>query len=119
MAALPSYVKIMFDGYQQARDSAVLRTDMESGPPRQVRVKTRVMVTRSAKLFINTKDNFQAFETWFANDIQSGALFFDMRDPVSGATVEARFVDGAYTARPMVASLNAWEITCQLETWSA
>jgi len=37
MAALPSYVKIMFDGYQQARDSAVMRTDMESGPPRQVK----------------------------------------------------------------------------------
>lgn len=119
MPALPSYVKIMFDGYQQSRDSAVLRTDMESGPPKQVRIKTRVMVTRQAKLFLNSKANFQAFETWFVNDLQGGALFFDMKDPVSGATVQARFTDGIYTARPMVASLTAWEVSCQLETWSA
>jgi hypothetical protein len=119
MASLPSYVKILFDGYQQQRESGILRTEFESGPPRQARFKSRVMVTRSAKLYLPTKANFQSFETWFATDLQNGALFFDMTDPVSGSTVQARFVGGSYVARPMSASMQFWEVECQLETWSA
>jgi len=117
MATLPSYVKILFDGYSEQKESGILRSDFESGIPRQARFKSRTMKTRTASLFIETKANFILFETWFANDLEQGALFFNMVDPVSGATVEARFLGGAYSAQPMSASLNLWQVSCQLESW--
>jgi len=119
MAALPSYVRILFEGYTQQRDSGLLRTEMESGPPRQARFKTRVMITRQARLYISSKANFAAFETWFMNDLAGGSLFFDMADPVSGATIQARFVGGTYTAKPLSSSMAHWELSCQIENWSA
>lgn len=119
MATLPSYVRILFDGYSQKRESGILRTEMESGAPRQARFKTRVMITRSAKLFIEGKSNFQAFETWFMNDLAGGSLFFNMEDPVSGSTIEARFVGGTYVATPMSPAMQLWEVQCEIENWSA
>lgn len=119
MATLPSYVKVLFDGYSQTRESGLLRTEMESGPPRQARFKTRVMITRPVKLFIEGKSNFTAFETWFMNDLAGGSLFFNMADPVSGATIQARFVGGTYSAKPMTAAMQLWELSCNIENWSA
>ena len=119
MATLPAYVKILVDGYAQKRESALLRTEMEYGPPKQAKVKSRVMVTRSAKLYIATKANFQLFENWYRNDINEGASWFDMTDPVSGATVNARFVGGGYTSTPMTADLENWQISAEIESWVA
>lgn len=117
MATLPSYVKILFDGYSEQKESGILRTEFESGPPRQARFKSRTMKTRSARLFIDTNANFQAFETWFADDLEQGSLFFNMTDPVKGTTIEARFVGGVYTATPLSSSMNKWEVSCQIESW--
>jgi hypothetical protein len=119
MATLPSYVKILFDGYAQRRESGILRTEMESGPPRQARFKTRVMITRSAKLYITSKANFANFETWFMNDLAGGSLFFNMPDPISGTTISARFVGGTFTANPLSSAMADWEISCEIENWSA
>jgi hypothetical protein len=119
MASLPSYVKILFDGYQQQRESGILRTEFESGPPRQARFKSRVMVTRSAKLYINGKTNFASFESWFMNDIKGGSLFFTMTDPASGSSISARFVGGTYNVTPLSSKWADFEISCQLENWSA
>jgi len=118
MAALPSYVRVFFDGFQESRESGILRTEFENGPPRQAKFKTRVMRTRSAKLYLDTKQNFLAFETWFAQDLSNGALFFNMTDPIRGTTIEARFVGGVYQARPLSAALDCFEVSCQIESWS-
>lgn len=117
MATLPSYVRILYDGYIEQKETAILRTDFESGPPRQARVKSRTMKTRTVKLFIETKANFLLFETWFAEELQQGALFFNMPDPVSGSTIEARFVGGTYSAQPMSPAMNLWQIESQIESW--
>jgi hypothetical protein len=119
MATLPNYVKVLFDGYTQTRESGILRTEFENGPPRQARFKSRVMITRQAKLYIDTNARFQSFETWFANDIKGGSLFFTMTDPATEVSIEARFVGGTYSARPLSSSMNKWEISCQIESWSA
>lgn len=118
-ATLPSYVKILYDGYSQVQESAVLRTEMESGPPRQARIRSRVMLTRAAKLYLSTKANFQAFETWYRDTLQHGSLWFNMTDPVSGSTVEARFVAGGYTATPMSAKMDLWVVDIQIESWGS
>lgn len=117
-ATLPVYARIMFDSYSQKREPAVLRTDMESGPPRQAKIRSRVMLTRTVRIVIESLANFQAFETWFKEDIQYGSLFFNMRDPVSKTTVEARFVGGEYTARPLTGTLTLWQIDASIESWS-
>jgi hypothetical protein len=118
MATLPSYVRILFDGYQEQKESGILRTEFESGPPRQARFKSRVMKTRAAKLYLETKQNFFDFETWFREDLKGGALFFNMTDPVTGQTIEARFVAGSYVSKPMSAALDCWEVECQIENWT-
>jgi hypothetical protein len=119
MATLPSYVKILFEGYSQTRESGILRTEFETGPPRQARFKSRVMITRDARLYISGNNNFQSFETWFMNDLKGGALFFNLTDPVKGTTTEGRFVGGTYVATPLSSSMGHWEIRCQIESWSA
>jgi len=117
MATLPAYVKILFDGFQQTKQSGILRTEFESGPPRQARFQSRTMTVRDTKLYINSKANFLAFQTWFNDDIDGGALFFDMTDPVSGNAIEGRIIGGTYSARPFSAAMDSWEITCQIESW--
>jgi hypothetical protein len=119
MATLPSYVEISFDGFSIKKESAILRTEFENGPPRQARFQSRTMKMRSLQLFINTKANFLAFEDWFQQDLEQGALFFYMTDPVSGSTIEARFVGGVYSATPTSPTLEQWQINCQIENWSA
>lgn len=116
METLPSYVKVLYEGYTETKESGILRTEFESGPPRQARFKSRTMKTRQVRLFIDSNANFQDFEEFFATDLQQGALFFNMTDPLKGTTVEARFVGGVYTARPLTSSMNKWEVNCQIES---
>lgn len=114
----PSYAKILLSGYQQQRESGLLRTEMDSGPPRQAKVKSRVMLTRTVKIYFESLADFQSFETWYANDCNLGASWFNFNDPVSGTTVAARFVNGGYTATPMAGGINAWQVDAKIESWS-
>ena len=116
MATLPSYVRILFDQYAEQKESGIIRTEFESGVPRQAKFKSRTLKTRSARLFIEGKGNFLSFETWFVEDLAQGALFFDFVDPVRGQTLQGRFVGGVYNARPMTAALDLWEVDCRIET---
>lgn len=113
----PSYAKLQLAGYSQQRESALMRTEMESGPPRQAKVRSRVMLTRTVKIYLASKADFQAFETWFASDCNLGSSWFNFTDPVSGATVQARFVGGGYQSQPIGAALNGWMVDAKIESW--
>lgn len=115
----PSYAKIMFAGYSQQRESALLRTEMESGPPRQSKVRSRVMITRSVKIYLQSLADFQSFETWYSTDINEGASWFNFNDPVTGSVKSARFSGGGYTATPLVGGMSAWEISAKIESWGS
>lgn len=114
----PSYAKIQFAGYSQQRESGLMRTEMESGPPRQAKVRSKVMLTRNVKLYFASLSDFQSFETWYANELSLGALWFNFPDPVSGTTVSGRFVGGGYSASPIVGGLAAWMVDAKIESWS-
>lgn len=118
MATFPSYADILYEGFSQARESALIRTEMDSGPPRQAKIKSRVMLTRSVSIYLPSKTALADFESWFQNDINYGASWFNFTDPITGSTVQARFVDGGYTITPMSAKLNHWKLTTKIETWS-
>ena len=113
----PSYAKILFSGYSQQRESALLRTEMDSGPPRQAKVRSRVMVTRSCDLYFDSLSAFQSFEFWYANDLNEGVAWFNFTDPISGAAKQGRFVGGGYVATPLLGQSKAWKISLKIETW--
>lgn len=116
MPALPAYVKILADGFAEQRENALLRSEFESGPPRQARVKSRVMIRRPARLLIKTMADYLLFIDWFEGDLNEGANWFDWPDPVRGATVSARIVAGDLVATPSPGLLG-WVIPVTLETW--
>ena len=119
MATFPNYANILIDSYSTNRESALIRTEMESGPPKQAKIKSRVMVSHNVQIYINSKADYLSFQTWFADDISQGADWFDFVDPISGSTIQARFVGGELTASPLSAKLEQWKISAKLESWSA
>ena len=116
MPTLPSYCKIMSGGYSEQPQPSVLRTEMESGPPKQARVTSRAMVQRPVQLRIDTLANYNAFTAWVRDTLQCGALWFDYSDPVTASTKSARLVGGQYEAAPG-AGLQFWVIKTTFETW--
>jgi hypothetical protein len=120
MAALPSYAKILLEGFGEQRESALLRTEFESGPPRQARIKSRVMITRPVQIRLETRADYLSFVIWFNNDIHAGADWFDWADPVTGTTQSVRFDGGGLEAFPVASITGAWVIRgLKMESWGA
>lgn len=119
MATLPATAKILFDGFAEQRESALMRTEMESGPPRQVKTKSRVMIKRPVSLLFSTKADYLSFLSWYSTDINEGADWFQMADPVTGDTIDARFIASTLTAQPLNPGMTRWTIKAQIEAWGA
>ncbi len=116
MPTLPSYAKLLKQDFAENRESAILRTEMEDGPAKQARIRSRVLVTRPVNLLFNSKVDYLAFLDWFSTDLSEGALWFDFVDPVRQTTRSGRFVGDGLKAQP-VAGLRCWVIPMQIETW--
>ena len=116
MATFPTYAKLLADGYAEQRESALLRTEMESGPPKQAKIKSRVMVTRPASILIQSRSDYLSFVDWFVEDLNEGSAWFDFTDPVTNTVKQARFVGGGLEATPH-AGLTLWTIPLKIETW--
>lgn len=118
MATFPSYAKILFDSYSRKKESALIRTEMDSGPPKQAKFQSKVMLTRSVKIFFNSKADFINFETWYDTTLDQGSGWFDYVDELSGATILARFVNGGYESAPLSAKMDKWQINAKIESWN-
>lgn len=90
---------------------------MESGPPRQAKVRSTVMMTRTCNIYIEGLSNYLAFKTWFSSTLSEGASWFNYSDPVTGTVVQARFVNGGFTATPMLGGMSAWQVQAKIESW--
>jgi hypothetical protein len=117
--ALPSYVGILRDGFAIQRQSAVLRSDMESGPPKQAKILSRVLVPRAVTFSLKTLADYNSFIVWFRDDLVRGAEWFTWTDPVDNVSKLARIVGGVLESEEPHGSLNAWRIRCRMETWDA
>ncbi len=93
MAAFPSNLKILV-GTSEDPTPVVIRSEMERGIPKQRRIAADALVTIPIEVLFLNKQEAADFEDWFYVDINGGADFFDWRDPRTGATVEARVVNG-------------------------
>ena len=118
IATWPEYAKIMADGFGVSRDPLTVRSEMESGPPKQLQVRTRGMVQRSFRALLTTREDYLAFLSWFKVTIRAGADWFWFRDPVSKQTVEARIVNGLGQENPLIpGKISHWAIQVTLEVW--
>lgn len=117
--ALPDYAKIARNGFAVQRQSAVLRSEMESGPPKQAKILSRVLVTRSVVFMLDSLADYNSFLAWFRDDISRGAAWFSWTDPVDGAAKLARIVGGVLESEAPAESTRYWRVSCKLETWDA
>lgn len=118
MATFPTNAIPLFSGFGIARESAVKRTDMESGPAKQTKVKSRVSVKRQITYEFRSQANYDSFITWFETDADYGAAWFNWVDPVGGATKTARIVEKIDGERPAMPDLGVWQVSLVIETWS-
>lgn len=94
MASLPGVALVMFDGQQRTFDPSVLRTEMERGVPKQRLLNTQVLVKQSMSLYFSNIDDAEQFEAWYF-DVIGRIDWFTMVHPYTGATITARFENGA------------------------
>ena len=119
MPSWPASAKIQIDGFGIEHGTALSRTDMESGPPVQTRVKSRVMVTRSVAVVFMSKADYLAFLAWWSIDLDYGAAWFDYTDPVTDSTLQARIAGGQIGRAEPLGTLARWKLPLTLEYWSA
>jgi len=113
----PSYAKLLLDGFGENPESAVLRTEMESGPKKQAQVRSRALVTRPMRCLFTSKADHESFKAWFRNDIARGAVWFDWTDTVTGTVKKAQIVGGKIESKPTRKDLERWIVSFELETW--
>ena len=119
MAAWPAYAQIMIDGYSRQRQTAVQRSEMESGPPKQMRTLSRVLVARPCTVRFATQADYLSFIAWFRDQINRGADWFDWTDEF-GASTTARIRDGQLSEEAPEAFISgSWRLRLTLETWDA
>jgi len=113
MAAFPDG-KLLHSGFKQSTMADVLRTPMDSGPPKQALLSSRKY--KEFDVTYNfTKAEFIAFNTFVEDTI----LFigsFDWTDPLSEAVVTARIIGGDVSdAQPLNPHLENWIVRMRLE----
>ena len=117
-ATFPAYAKILGSNFSIVRDPGVTRTEFETGPPKQLKTKSRVMVTRSIQIGLDTYADYLAFVAWFRDDINRGGDWFLWTDPMSGQTKQCRFVNGLESEAPAIPGVfTSWTITAKMEAW--
>lgn len=120
MEVFPAYAKLKFSGFGKKRQPAVERTEMESGPAKQLQTLSRVLLPRSVTYAFDSAADYANFIAWFTANIHRGTDWFTWTDPETALAVTARIVGGSLDAeRPIRRPLDMWEVSFQIETWDA
>jgi len=118
-ATWPTYGHLALDRYGEEPESALVRTQMESGPPKQAMVRSRAMVGRPVT-YVYSDSEYATWKTWFRDTIARGADWFNWTDPQDGVVKLARIRGGVYKSRAFTPSPGAplsWEVAFTVETW--
>jgi len=107
--SLPDYPLIQ--GYQESRQSGVVRTQMDTGPPKARRRFDATITEFQIKLRLTTSQ-ISTLESFFEVDLDYGALRFDWTHPRTDNAVQFRFT-GTYQVSVMANDL--FEVTATLE----
>jgi len=113
MATFPSYACILFDGYSEAPDYGVLRSQMDDGLAKQRARRTLPIITREVRIIVPDTPEKLLFDAWVKTDLFGGVGWFDFTDPADDVNKRARIVAGRYSwTKPG----RVWVAACQLET---
>ena len=93
MAKWPTYAKFIASGYQVEDEVPVERTQMENGVARERLLDEESKWTITGTIFLHNKKQLLDFENWRKNEIKKIG-WFDIRHPINGGTIRARFVAG-------------------------
>lgn len=99
------------------RQTAVVRTSMDAGPPKMRRRFTAAVRQITLGMFLTGAER-AVFDAFFATTLEEGALPFTWTDPVDDSSVDLRFVEPpAFTlVRPdSAASGRLWSASFKLE----
>lgn len=104
----PAGVGIVLGSVSEEPQSAVLRSEMERGVPKQRRDRSDVLVSVPATLQFTNAAQAQAWLDWFysAAGAGGGADWFAWVHPRTGATVQARIKGG--TLGPLQPVHGTW-----------
>lgn len=94
--------------------SAVVRTEMDVGPPKQ-RLRSTLVWKDVVGHMVLTGAQKAAFDAWWQNDIAQGALAFTWVDPTDNEPAQLRFV----TEEPPEWSLIVPGIVLADRRWAA
>lgn len=94
MAALPSYVTVLFTGLAESSDADVISSPMERGLAKLRLGNSRRVVRVSVRLRTKTRADANAFDNWYESTIKRIG-FFDWYDTRAQAVRSVRFKDGA------------------------
>lgn len=122
MPSFPSWCKYSWRDMSDSAEPVVERTQMERGIPKQRRIASDAQQLLAFTVFFDTKAEANSFETWFFNDLQAGALFFDFTHPRLGTVVQGRVVGGKlgelqYQNRTLEKSSRTLSIEWWRSTW--
>jgi len=113
MAALPSSVRLLLNGYADSADYGVLRTEMDGGIAKQRPRRSLPVVTREATLMVHSLGDRLSFDAWARDEIQGGTGWFDFQT-LDGTVRPARFVGG--DIRWSSRGAGVWLAQVQIET---
>uniref|UniRef100_UPI00333F8EFB hypothetical protein n=1 Tax=Castellaniella defragrans TaxID=75697 RepID=UPI00333F8EFB len=114
MAVWPTYARLLVDGYNEAPDFGVLRTEMDGGIAKQRARWSKPIITRSATIAVFSDAEKEAFDAWIDSDLMGGVMWFDWQVPRTDRIVQARIVEGKYQWSEPAGQI--WKATCQIET---
>ena len=112
------YGKLLLRDYGEKPESAVLRTEMESGA-KQAKIRSKQLVSRPVVIDYS-KAEYGQFKTWFSATLAYGANWFYWTDPRDGVSKLVRIVRGEYDAKSYLKSQGdelRWEVSLSLESW--
>lgn len=116
MERIPDYAILTWEGYAEKPEPQVSRTDMETGPAKQVRLRSRSVTTRPVQYLFASVADYLAFKSWVNNAIYGGADWFLWTDPVDGIEKQARMSGGSYEGAPWGEG-GEWLVKFTLESW--
>lgn len=92
MAVWPSQFCPIIDSFQESPPENIIRSDMDVGPAKVRRRTTANIRPISFNMFL-TKAETALLDSFFLNDVMSGAIPFDFIHPRTDQLVSARFVE--------------------------
>lgn len=93
MSNWPAGIRFTTNSWRESIDPAILRTKMSRGPAIEAETGSRVLATVRATVMFETKAAILRFDDWYYQDIKRNG-WFNMRHPVTGRVISARFVAG-------------------------